>query len=142
MLGSFPHTPRVWIDRLLVARETWCRRLGELDFALLSDERERYLRVRRWGRDLGLPDRIFVKVATEVKPIYVDLTSPTYVNVLCMAIRAGIRDGGPDTTITISEMAPTLEQAWVPDAAGNRYSSELRLLVVDPERAAWPAEPR
>jgi hypothetical protein len=138
LLGSFPHTPRVWIDRLLVAREMWCRRASEMDFALLNDERERYLRARRWSIDLGLPDRIFVKVATEVKPIYVDLTSPTYVTVLCMAIRGGIRDGGPDTTVTISEMLPTPEQAWVPDAAGNRYSSELRLLVVDPERAAWP----
>ena len=142
LLGSFPHTPRVWIDRLLVARETWCRRVGELDFAFVRDERERYLRVRRWSVDLGLPERVFVKVATEVKPVYVDLTSPTYVTVLCMAIRAGLRDGGRDTAVTISEMLPTPEQAWVPDAAGNRYVSELRLLVVDPQRAPWPAGSR
>jgi hypothetical protein len=142
LLGSFPHTPRVWIDRLLVARETWCRHVGELDFAFVNDERERYLRVRQWRTDLGLPNRIFAKVGTEIKPVYVDLTSPTYVTVLCMAIRGGMRDGGPGTAVTISEMLPTPEQAWVPDAVGNRYSSELRLLVVDPERAAWPAESR
>ena len=81
-------------------------------------------------------------MGTEIKPVYVDLTSPTYVTVLCMAIRGGMRDGGPGTAVTISEMLPTPEQAWVPDAVGNRYSSELRLLVVDPERAAWPAGSR
>jgi hypothetical protein len=138
LLGSFPHSPRVWIDNMVVARETWRHTVAELDFAKLNDERERYLRVREWTAALGLPDRVFAKISTEVKPIYVDFTSPTYIAVLCMAIRAGLRTGGPEAAVTISEMLPTPPQAWVPDAEGHRYVSELRLLVVDPQRAGWP----
>jgi len=36
-------------------------------------------------------------------------------------------------------MLPTPEQAWVPDAAGRRYFSELRLHVVDPMTAGGRA---
>ncbi len=137
LLGSSAHSPRVWIDRMVVARETWRFTAGDLDFATLRDERERYLSVRAWRARHGLPERVFVKLATEVKPIYVDLTSPTFVAVLCTTLRGGLRDGGDGTTVTVSEMLPAPEQAWVPDAAGNRYVSELRMLVVDPERSAW-----
>jgi hypothetical protein len=37
--------------------------------------------------------------------------------------------------VTITELLPTPEQAWVPDAAGRRYYSELRLHVRDPRTA-------
>jgi hypothetical protein len=136
LLGAYRHSPRVWIDAMVVARETWRRSAGELTWATTKDERERYLQVRAWRAELDLPERVFVKVATEVKPIYVDLTSSVYIRVLTMAIRAGLRRGR-DTAVTISEMMPTPDQAWVPDRAGNRYASELRLLVVDPRRSAW-----
>lgn len=136
MVGAFAHSPRVWIDDLVVLRETWQFTAGELDFVKIDDERARYLAVRRWRAELGLPERVFVKVATEVKPIYLDLTSPVLVTVACLAIRGGLR-AGPDTTVTVVEMLPTPEQAWVPDAAGRRYASELRLLAVDPLRTPW-----
>jgi hypothetical protein len=42
--------------------------------------------------------------------------------------------------MTITEMLPTPEQAWVPDRAGRRYVSELRLQVVDPQPARWTAQ--
>jgi Lantibiotic dehydratase, N terminus len=144
LLGSFPHSPRVWIDRMVVARETWRFRAADLGFLAVRPERERYLRVRSWAAQIGLPDRVFVKVANEVKPIYVDLTSPTYVAIMCAAIRGGVarEGGGPELGVTISEMLPTPEQAWVPDASGNRYVSELRMLVVDPRPAAWTGVPR
>lgn len=136
LLGGFRHSPRVTIDRMVVARETWHRRAAELDFAVLKTERDRYLGVRRWRRDLGLPERVFVKVETEVKPFFVDLTSPVYVSILCTALRAA-RKHGPDTAVTVIEMMPTPEQAWIPDAAGRRYASELRMQVVDPMPSSW-----
>jgi hypothetical protein len=34
-------------------------------------------------------------------------------------------------------MLPTPEDCWLPDAAGNRYTSELRLVCVD--RTRYPA---
>ena len=137
LLGAFRHSPRVWIDNVVVARETWRTSVADLEFATVKDERDRYLAVRRWRAALGLPDRVFVRVATEIKPIYVDLTSPLHIRVLTMMIRSGLRNGGPDTAVTISEMAPTPEEAWVPDADGNVYASELRLLAVDPRAHDW-----
>jgi hypothetical protein len=139
MFGSARHCPRVTIDRLVVAREAWRRSVSELDFAAVRDERDRYLAVRRWRRELDLPERVFVSIATETKPFAVDLTSPVSIAALCVSLRAAARDGGGDTPVTVTEMLPLPEHAWVPDAAGNRYASELRLLVLDPARSAWAA---
>jgi hypothetical protein len=140
LLGSFRHSPRATIDRLVVARETWRRELAELAFATVKDERKRYLAVRAWRADLGLPEQVFVKLDSEVKPFYVDLTSPAYVNVLCRSVRSARASATGAVGATITEMLPTPEQAWVPDRAGRRYASELRLQAVDPQPARWTAQ--
>jgi hypothetical protein len=40
-------------------------------------------------------------------------------------------EGGAGASITVSEMIPGLEQVWLPDASGGRYTSELRIVAVD-----------
>ncbi|HEY0697496.1 MAG TPA: lantibiotic dehydratase, partial [Micromonospora sp.] len=95
------------------------------------DQAERYLAVRRWRAALGLPERVFVRVATELKPTYVDLTSPLYVNRLCLLLRAAQRAGGDGVPVTVSELLPELPQAWLPDGQGRHYVSELRLQISD-----------
>ncbi|MFC6576110.1 lantibiotic dehydratase [Planomonospora parontospora] len=122
-----PHAPRITIDRLVIARETWRTTVAETGLAAVTDERERYLATRAWRARLGLPDRVFIKIGTEVKPCYSDLTSPHYVGVLCTMLRTA----GDDASVTITEALPTPDQAWVPDHAGNRYFSELRLQITD-----------
>ncbi|MFC6576108.1 lantibiotic dehydratase [Planomonospora parontospora] len=124
-----PHAPRITIDRLVIARETWRTTVAETGLAAVTDERERYLATRAWRARLGLPDRVFIKIGTEVKPCYSDLTSPHYVGVLCTMLRTA----GDDASVTITEALPTPDQAWVPDHAGNRYFSELRLQITDPD---------
>jgi hypothetical protein len=47
-------------------------------------------------------------------------------------LRSADTAAGPATRITISELLPGPDQAWLPDADGNRYFSELRLTAVDP----------
>ncbi|MFI7673417.1 lantibiotic dehydratase [Actinophytocola sp. NPDC049390] len=126
-----PHTPRITVDRLVVSRETWRTTAGATGLATAKGERDRYLAVRRWRLATGLPDAVFVKLGTETKPCYVDLTSPHYASLFCTMIRAAIVDGGPDVPVVVSELLPGPDQAWVPDAAGNRYVSELRLHIVD-----------
>jgi hypothetical protein len=126
-----PHTPRITVDRLVVSRETWRTTAGATGLATAKGERDRYLAVRRWRLAMGLPDAVFVKLGTETKPCYADLTSPHYAGLLCTMIRAAITDGGPDVPVVVSELLPGPDQAWVPDAAGNRYVSELRLHIVD-----------
>jgi hypothetical protein len=131
ILPRAAHTPRVTIDRLVVCRETWRRPAGELDFAYVKDEAERFLAARRWARSVGLPDHIFVKVPVEVKPVYIDLSSTIYVDMFAKLIRRTAEGDSPDALVTLSEMLPGVEQSWLPDADGRRYASEFRVVARD-----------
>jgi surfactin synthase thioesterase subunit len=135
LVEAAPHTPRVTLDRMVVSRETWRTTVAATDLTGVRPERERYLAVRRWRAELGLPERVYVKIGTEVKPMFADLTSPQHANSLCQALRAAERKAGPDVTVVVTEMLPDIADAWVPDGAGHRYFSELRLHVVDEEAA-------
>ncbi|MFI6824113.1 thioesterase domain-containing protein [Micromonospora sp. NPDC050187] len=133
LVAAAPHTPRITLDRLVVARETWRTTLGGTGLADVTGERERFLAVRRWRRELGLPEQVYVKLATETKPCFLDLSSPFYASAFCSMLRTARSQDGDDVSVTLTEMLPTPEQAWVPDQAGRRYFSELRLHVVDGE---------
>jgi surfactin synthase thioesterase subunit len=135
LVEAAPHTPRVTLDRMVVSRETWRTTVAATGLTQLRPERERYLAMRRWRARLGLPDRVYFKIGTEVKPMFADLTSPQHANSLCQAMRAAERQAGPDVTVVVTEMLPEIADAWVPDGAGHRYFSELRLHVVDEEAA-------
>ncbi|MFL6126993.1 thioesterase domain-containing protein [Actinophytocola sp.] len=128
------HTPRITVDRLVVGRETWRTTADATGLTRVTGERDRYLAVRRLRLALGLPDAVFVKLGTETKPFYADLTSPAYATLLCVALRTAVVEGGPDVPVVLTELLPGADQAWVPDAAGRRYVSELRLHIVDGDR--------
>ena len=142
LMDPAPHTPRITVDRLVVARETWRTTVAATGLADVTGEAERYLAVRRWRARLGCPDRVFVKIGTETKPCYVDLTGPLHAQLLCTMLRTARTQGGPDVSVTLSELLPGPEHAWLPDAAGRRYCSELRLQITDPQpyRGATAAE--
>ncbi|MEH1166773.1 thioesterase domain-containing protein [Micromonospora sp. CPCC 205539] len=131
LVAAAPYTPRITLDRLVVARQTWRTTVGACDLGAAKGERARFLAVRDWRRRLGLPEQVYVKLGTETKPCFVDLSSPAFAEMLCAMIRAAQRDGGDDATVVVSEMLPTAQDAWVPDGAGRRYFSELRLHIVD-----------
>jgi hypothetical protein len=131
LVAAAPHTPRITLDRLVVARETWRTTVGGTGLADVTGERGRFLAVRRWRRALGLPEQVYVKLGTETKPCFLDLSSPHHASAFCSMLRTARTDGGDAVSVTVSEMLPTPEQAWVPDAAGRRYFSELRLHLVD-----------
>lgn len=130
ILGGRPHTPRVTLDRLVVAREAWRTTVAATGLAKVTGDSERFLAARRWRARLGLPERVFVRVGTETKPTYVDFRSPLYVRALASLLRTAAETGG-EVTVGVTEMLPTPEQAWVVDGDGNRYFSELRLQVSD-----------
>jgi hypothetical protein len=131
ILSRGKHTPRVTIDRLVVCRESWSALASELTFAEVKDEAARYLATRKWAASLGMPRFMFVKASTEVKPFYLDLDSPVYVDIFAKVIRQASRQEGADGSITLIEMLPTPDQAWLPDAEGRHYTSELRMAAVD-----------
>lgn len=132
LAGTAGHTPRIRVDGLVLVRETWRAKVAATGLADATGERERYLAVRRWRRRLDMPDQVFVRVDTELKPFFVDLTSPLYTRLLCTMLRGARAKGGPDVGITVTELLPGPGDAWLVDAAGRRYSSELRLQLRDP----------
>jgi hypothetical protein len=126
-----PHSPRITVDRLVVARETWRTTIGESGL-MVSGRLAEYLAARRFRRAFGLPDKVFAKIGTEIKPVYVDLTSPRYVSAFCTMLRSTRLAAGDGVGIVLTEMLPSAEDAWLPDASGQRYFSELRIQFLDP----------
>ncbi|MFJ3669678.1 lantibiotic dehydratase [Streptomyces sp. NPDC090106] len=130
LLAPAPHTPRVTLDRMVVARETWQLPAAEAAFADDKDEARRFVEARRWRARLGLPRFVFVVSPTESRPFYVDFDSPVYVTILAKALRRLARKD-PHGTATFTEMLPTPEQTWLTDDEGRRYTSELRFVAFD-----------
>ncbi|GAA2669861.1 MULTISPECIES: lantibiotic dehydratase family protein [Actinosynnema] len=124
------HSPRVTVDNVVVARETWRFAAGELEFAAEKHEARRFVRARAWRDEHELPRYAFVVSPTEPRPFYVDFDSPVYVNVLAKAVRRLARQD-PAARLVVSEMLPNPEQAWLTDDTGAKYSSELRFVAFD-----------
>jgi hypothetical protein len=118
-------TPRRTLGPLVVQRAQW--RVESLPFRDVDG-------AAAWRERIGIPERVFVRVPGEMKPIYVDLTSPMSVDML-------VRFAAGATRISISEMFPGPDGLWLRDAEGNAYTSELRCIAVDPrpfdERKVW-----
>jgi hypothetical protein len=123
------HQPRVTIDRLVLSREQWAFQVADTGWAFVKNEQERYYQARRWRREHDLPERIFVRVPVEAKPVAVDFRSIVLVNLFARHVRH-TKDAG-HAQYSVSEMLPDLGQLWLSDHAGRRYSSELRFVVFD-----------
>lgn len=136
VLPSSTYTPRVTIDRLVVARESWIFQAPEMEFAQAPSAAERFAATRRWAARQELPRFVFAKTPLEPKPFYVDLESPILVEGFAKAVRAAARldpvtQAQPQ--VHVSEMLPGHEQLWLPDAEGKRYTCELRTVILDLE---------
>jgi hypothetical protein len=133
-LASLPHSPRVTVGRLVLARETWRTAAQDIGFAFEKGEAERFLGARRWASSLGLPRFAFARAAVEIKPLYVDFASPVYVEALAKLVRRAAEaapEGLEGARVTLSEMLPGPGQFWLEDSAGRRYTSELRIAALD-----------
>lgn len=127
-LARGTRSPRLTIDRLVVARESWTFEASEVTWAAVKSESGRFLAARSWRREHDLPERAFYKVPVEDKPTFVDFSSLVYVNILAKSIRRSAEASG---SVTLSEMLPDQSQLWLRDAGGSRYACELRMLAVD-----------
>lgn len=128
------HTPRISIDRLVICREAWRFAMAELPFILEKVEAERFLAVRHWMRAQGIPRWVFIKLPDERKPFFVDFDSPILVEMLAKMIRRTMDHSSGEALLTITEMLPTFDGTWLPDASDQRYTSELRIVAVDQVR--------
>ena len=137
---STGHRPRITLDRLVLSRESWRLPLSGAGWASVADESERYLQARRWRAHHQLPERGFVSVPVEDKPTAVDFGNLALVNLLAKLIRRSA-EADPAGTVRITEPLPDLGRLWLPDAAGERYSCEFRMVAVDGaarDRSATP----
>ena len=123
ILSHGSHNPRVTIDRLVICRESWSFFASELAFAEVKDEAARFFAARKWAASLGMPRFMFVKASTEVKPFYLDLDSPIYVDIFAKVVRQASQHADADGRITLSEMLPTPDQAWLPRIYWNSPSA-------------------
>jgi hypothetical protein len=114
------------IGGVTVSRRQWRMDPATLTFAREARGVAQFAGARRWARDLGLPRWVFVKTPEEVKPVFVDFDSLIYVEQLAKLARAASR-------IAISEMLPDPKHLWLPDAASELYTSELRMLALAPD---------
>jgi hypothetical protein len=130
VLPAGAHTPRVTVDRLVIARESWNLPAGGLDFAGEPTAAARFAAARRWAARRELPRFLFVKTPLERKPFYLDLASPVLVEIFAKAVRRAAK-AAPDAAIVLSEMLPEHGRHWLPDAQGNRYTCELRMVALD-----------
>jgi hypothetical protein len=125
-LAGGRHTPRVVVDGVVLVRERWTAAAADLAFAHAQTAKQRFVQARAWARSVGLPRRVFLKVPQETKPLFLDLASPTFVELAAKMVRKA-------KAVSISEMLPDLDDLWLVDAERRRYTSELRLVAVDPE---------
>lgn len=125
------HTPRISIDRVIVARETWRFSASELSFSSAKDPGERFLQARRWVRKNHLPRFIFAKVPTEQKPCFIDLACPVFIDMLAKLARQNADTDPDELPIVLTEMVPAPDALWLKDAEGQSYTSELRFVGVD-----------
>jgi hypothetical protein len=123
------HQPRITIDKLVLSREQWTFQVADSAWAFVKDEQERYYLARRWRQDHQLPERVFYRVPIELKPMAADFRSIVLVNLFAKHIRQTKAAGHAQYTVT--EMLPDLDQLWLMDRAGRRYSSELRFVAYD-----------
>jgi hypothetical protein len=131
LLAGGEQTPRVQIDRLVVARRTWRFRAADLWFAFEAEGAARFAEARRWAGAHALPRHVFVKAAVEVKPFYADLASVVYVEGLGRAARRCVERGLGEEWVSVSEMLPGPDECWLRDADGLAYASELRFVALD-----------
>ena len=123
------HRPRITIDRFVLSREQWVFPVADSGWAFAKDERKRYYLARCWRQDHDLPERVFYRVPGELKPTAADFRSIVLVNLFAKHVRQTRAAG--HTEFTVTEMLPDLDQLWLTDRDGRRYSSELRFVAHD-----------
>lgn len=126
ILGHRKSCPRLTVDKLVVLRQRWHYPKRKLQFAQSKDPAKRLKGCRQFLERQQLPRFFFAKSPEEMKPIFVDRQSSQLLELFSKMAR------DTDSGVTLSEMLPGPEGLWLQDAEGRGYTSELRLVAVDP----------
>ncbi len=123
------HTPRIYLDELILRRESWQVAAAAIPFLDGRSPAQRFRAACDWQRALGLPREVFIRAPRETKPVYVDFTAPPTLDIARRILKHE-REAGNE--VSISEMLPDTTRPWLTDAQGLCYTSELRMPLVDP----------
>jgi hypothetical protein len=114
---------RIVFGRVLIKRRTWCIDRG---FPAASDnpfeQADDYLAWRGWARNQRLPRHVFVKCASEPKPVFVDFNNPFAIDLLAKWAKKG-------EPLSFSEMRPAPDELWLSTERGS-YCCEFRTSYV------------
>lgn len=132
-MATGAYVPRVSVGRAVLVRRRWQMSAEETGLGRATSRADRFLAARRLRRVHGLPEQVYVSVQGETKPVYCDLRSPVYVQGLGTMVASAAERAQGEVTVTFSEALPHPGQAWLPDAQGRRYFSEIRMQLVDQE---------
>ena len=129
MMGEFrtrlPRMPRMTLGKLVMARERWNLTPADMPFLSQSDSEQQFLDIRLWARALGMPRRVFVSSPNERKPWFLDFDSPVSITIFV----ALMKKLPAEANVAVSEMLPDLNDLWLVDRNGRRYTSELRMVA-------------
>ena len=124
-------SPRLLLGDVVISRASWRFPVADVPAQGPRSRDVAHDRLRAWAVAHGLPRHVFVRTPLERKPCYVDWQAPLLVENLARAVLKTRRDGG-DGWLDVVEMLPAPEQLWLTDPQGRRYTSEFRLVAVDP----------
>lgn len=123
VLPDLPHVPRLTWRNAVLSRRTWKLPSAEIPQPNTKiGETSRLLAVARMCATRNLPTRFFAKSPAERKPIFVDTATPSLLDALT-------RLAATSETLTVSEVLPTPEEAWLRDGE-LRFAAELRCVYV------------
>ncbi|WP_218828766.1 lantibiotic dehydratase family protein [Rhodococcus sp. 06-235-1A] len=123
VLPDLPHVPRLTWHNAVLSRRTWKLPSAEIPQPNIKiGETGRLVATARMCAARALPTRFFAKSPTERKPIFVDTATPSLLDALT-------RLAATCETLTVSEVLPTPEEAWLRDGE-LRFAAELRCVYL------------
>lgn len=129
VLPDLPYVPRLTVGNIVLARRAWTVPSDAVPRpGPKRGEEHRLLAMARFCAERGLPTRFFAKSPAERKPIFVDTATPALLDAL-------VRLAGTTERLSVTEVLPTPEQAWLRDGP-LRFAAELRVVYARPARTA------
>lgn len=129
------HVPRLTLGEVVVAREAWRFPVRDVPADATRSQDVAHDGLRAWAAAQGMPRHVFVRTPLERKPFYIDWQAPLLVENLARLARRMRKEPGEADWVEVIEMLPAPDQLWLTDPSGRQYTSELRLVAVDPTPA-------
>ncbi|WP_308721756.1 lantibiotic dehydratase [Paenibacillus polysaccharolyticus] len=118
------HTPRILFRDIVLQRETWTMSTEEWHSILTADENKRFIEAWLLKEKYQLPDEVFVRLESELKPFYIHFKNYYLVDLL-------LKHLVPEQNVTFSELLPNRDSTWFENEKGS-YCCELRGIMIRP----------